>query len=79
MCVKETKVLVGVGFSYATLLPFALYIYTSSKDFRNIFCQLMAATALSYLAAWGPFCVLCLWEMVVMPQVKSLTQYSEKS
>ena len=29
----------------------------------------MAATALSYLAAWGPFCVLCLWEMVVMPQV----------
>ena len=33
----------------------------------------MAATALCYLAAWGPFCVLCLWEMVVMPQVKSST------
>ena len=32
----------------------------------------MAATALCYLAAWGPFCVLCLWEMVVMPQVKNL-------
>ena len=34
----------------------------------------MATTALSYLAAWGPFCVLCLWEMVVMPKaIESLT------
>ena len=32
--------------------------------------QLMAVTAMGYLAAWGPFCVLCLWEMIVMPQVK---------
>ena len=32
----------------------------------------MAVTAMGYLAAWGPFCVLCLWEMIVMPQVKMI-------
>ena len=38
---------------------------------ENLF-QLMAVTAMGYLAAWGPFCVLCLWEMIVMPQVKMI-------
>ena len=35
--------------------------------------QLMAVTASAYLVAWGPFSVLCIWEMVVQPKV-SLNQ-----
>ena len=31
--------------------------------------QLMAVTASAYLVAWGPFSVLCIWEMVVQPKV----------
>ena len=29
----------------------------------------MAVTASAYLVAWGPFSVLCIWEMVVQPKV----------
>ena len=29
----------------------------------------MGTTALGYLAAWGPFAGLCIWEMVAEPQV----------
>ena len=37
--------------------------------------QLMAVTASAYLVAWGPFSVLCIWEMVVQPKVH-ITQSS---
>jgi len=30
--------------------------------------RLMAVTASAYLVAWGPFSVLCIWEMVVQPK-----------
>ena len=38
------------------------------SSFTIIF-QLMAVTASAYLVAWGPFSVLCIWEMVVQPKV----------
>ena len=38
--------------------------------------QLMAVTASAYLVAWGPFSVLCIWEMVVQPKV--LLNYGHK-
>ena len=31
---------------------------------------MMGTTALGYLAAWGPFAGLCIWEMVAEPQVE---------
>ena len=30
----------------------------------------MAVTASAYLVAWGPFSVLCIWEMVIQPKVR---------
>ena len=33
---------------------------------------MMGTTALGYLAAWGPFAGLCIWEMVAEPQVELL-------
>ena len=37
--------------------------------FNHLSFQLMAVTASAYLVAWGPFSVLCIWEMVVQPKV----------
>ena len=31
--------------------------------------QMMAVTVCGYLVAWGPFSVLCIWEMSVQPKV----------
>ena len=30
---------------------------------------MLATTALGYLVAWGPFAVLCIWEMITKPKV----------
>ena len=33
---------------------------------------MLATTALGYLVAWGPFAVLCIWEMITKPRVSAI-------
>ena len=51
---------------------FQFHCYVISLDSfvsHVIIFQMFATTAIGYLTAWGPFALLCIWEMVTEPIV----------
>ena len=69
MMTAKTVMMMKETLMKAMIIPIILIF----KIIFTIGFQLMAVTASAYLVAWGPFSVLCIWEMVVQPKV-SLNQ-----